>query len=1200
MTSPLPNDPINTDGETSDHDSDYLSSTSTEKALMASTPPAETKSLGNPNQQYALKLANALSKFSVNTKLKEGGYTLWYRPVYEAVRGLGFHNYLIKDNFQDPSISEEDHVQTRFLISTWILGQCEPDEAERARDEMSINNPVTEQSDEAYDPYRLWKNLESHHHEITEEKLLHIDQALHSFKQHRSDDLRTHIAKFTALLNDFYKYRGEMSTSQAAGTLIKSLKPGHEVTVKMIYRTISPLTFLSVKRELLKSQDEDEFLTPSMAQANMATASHSEANASQDRSCTVEKCVGHLFKTPHSSHECFKKPENFDNRDLWIANKEELRKKKNKKGKGSVTSATNLRGLKKLTRPEASNSMLTFHTSFEPSNFNLEFESMTDSASETDSYTTAIEVYIDEAPLDDVTFESACQELFDLEIKTAFKVACEDLGAITVNETGKDTEHPVSLRHMFASYQLACLNIFEEIDPTASHSHQQSNNEKWGLKDTGASHHMFNTVSFFVPSTLRRIEDPNKRLRLAGGNATLAVHSVGTVKLKAGDGSVFQLRECLYVPELSKNLIAAGALIKQGVVTILNEDDKECFAMIKGDLVLFNGVFCGNLMLLGLEPVSLSDISEEKSNFECANGCDLQHRRLGHLNQNYIKRMETGNSVKGICGSPGPITPCIVCAQSKGRRLPFSGTRPRATNFLQNVHVDLSGINRVKGILNKQYYILFVDDYSTFCHIFSLTSKCKEEVYSIFVEYLALVERQTSRKIVQYTLDNGSEFINTMMDEYCKELGINLHKTAPYTPQQNGVVERMNQTVVNMARAMMIQSGVPLEFWYLAVSTAVYLRNRSITTALKDGITAYEMWNFRKPSVNHLKVFGCLAHRLIRKELRNNKYSPVTSSGVMIGYTEENFNFQIFDLESKKVIVTHDVIFFEDSFPFLSTSPAPEEVLKFVEDEFTKSQDERTQGTTEGQLSFNKDSGEDEEGEDTTSDSPSALKRADNSQEVLSDTSESNDPSPQTTKTVAHPSRRSKRDKQPVDYRGMEAKLQTSHFESFVILDEGFEAAVVEIATPKSFKNAMQSDEKDKWKIACDKEMNSLTSKNVWDLVERPKDKRVLRGFWIFRVKPMPHGQPYKYKSCFVVMGNMQEEGIDFHETFSPTGKPSSLRLLIAIASIHGWEIHQMDAVTAFLNGDLDEEIFMEQPEGYRKLGQERMVCKLNKSPYGL
>lgn len=152
MSSPSAKDPINTDSEFSDHESDYLSSTSTDKGHMASAPSTENKTFGNSNQQSALKLANALSKFTVNTNLKEGGYTLWYRPVYEAVRGLGFHKYLTTDNHEDPSISEEDHIQTRFLISTWILGQCEPEEAERARDELSINNPVSEQSDDAYDP----------------------------------------------------------------------------------------------------------------------------------------------------------------------------------------------------------------------------------------------------------------------------------------------------------------------------------------------------------------------------------------------------------------------------------------------------------------------------------------------------------------------------------------------------------------------------------------------------------------------------------------------------------------------------------------------------------------------------------------------------------------------------------------------------------------------------------------------------------------------------------------------------------------------------------------------------------------------------------------------------------------------------------------------------------------------------------------
>lgn len=1178
MSSPYPIDPINTDCEFSE--SDYVSTTSTEKGHRTLTPKIMTeKGFGNPTQQYALKLANALSKFTINTKLKEGGYTLWYRPVYEAIRGLGFHHYLTEEDFKDESISKEDHTQTRFLITTWILGQCEPEEAERARDELSVNNAILEQSDSAYDPYKLWKNLEKHHHEVTEEKLQHIDQALHSFKQHRSDDLRAHVAKFTALLNDFYKFKGEMSTSQAARTLINSLKPGYEVTVKMIYQTVTPLTFLQVKHELLKSQDEEEFQTPSMIQANIATASHAsttEANSSSDRSCTADKCVGNMFKTPHLPKDCFKKPENFDKRDLWISEKEDLRKRKNRKGRG-IPSTSHIRGLKKLTRPEASNSMLTFHTSFDfdwPQPSGSEPNIVNNDESDDESYTTAA---------DEVTFNQ--DSIFEKEI--------EELSNIVIEAPLLEFSDPMSLEYIFASYHLQCYNVFEDVGPSASNS--ESFNSKWGLKDTGASHHMFNTISFFVTSSLKRVEDQNKRLKLAGRNATLAVHSTGSVKLKAGDGSVFMLKECLYVPELSRNLIAAGALIKQGVTTILNGDENECFAMIKGDLVLFNGVFCGNLMLLGLEPVSLSDSSISMESQQRANGCDLQHRRLGHLNYNYIKLMSKGNMADGICGSPSPNSPCNVCAKSKSRKLPFSGTRPRATKFLQNVHVDLSGINRVKGLFNEQYYILFCDDYSTYCHIFPLTTKCKEKVFLVFVEYLAAVERQTSQKLRQYTLDNGSEFINTVMDEYCKELGITLHKTAPYTPQQNGVSERMNQTIINMARSMMVQSGVPLNFWYLAVSTAVYIRNRTLTSALNDHKTAYEMWNFRIPTVKHLKVFGCKVHRLIRKELRENKYSQFTSEGVMVGYTEDNYNFQIFDLETKKVIISHDVVFFEDSFPFLKSPPPDADIFPSLEEDPTEDNITRKKG----QLSFNREEEDDDETiESPPRESPSRneLNRSD-AQPTAPETVENQEENLDAPHQPGAP-KRSLRQKEKVNYRGM--SVCGAGFESFNILGEEFGTAQVEIDNPKSFKRAMESTDREKWVKACNKEMDSLTSKDVWDLVERPKNKKILRGFWIFKIKPMPQGQPSKFKARFVVMGNLQEEGIDFHETFSPTGKPSSFRLLLALASIHGWEIHQMDAVTAFLNGILDEEIYMEQPEGYKKQGEEHKVCKLNRSLYGL
>ncbi len=138
------------------------------------------------------------------------------------------------------------------------------------------------------------------------------------------------------------------------------------------------------------------------------------------------------------------------------------------------------------------------------------------------------------------------------------------------------------------------------------------------------------------------------------------------------------------------------------------------------------------------------------------------------------------------------------------------------------------------------------------------------------MQYVAIAERQTASKLDTFTLDNGSEFINKVMEDYCNEHGISLHTTAPYTPEQNGVAERRNRTIITRARSLMLQSGVPSTFWYQACLTSNFIGNRLITAALPDNKTPYEVWRFRKPSVAHLRVFGCLVHRVIRKELRED------------------------------------------------------------------------------------------------------------------------------------------------------------------------------------------------------------------------------------------------------------------------------------------------------------------------------------------
>lgn len=387
-------EPINTDVELSESESTQsFQSTETERGEQLTM--TDSKTFGNSLQQYSQKLTNALSKFTINKSLEDGGYTQSYRPMYEALCGLGFDSYITKKDYVDNSLKTEENTKTKFLISVWILSQCDGTNADRARDELKTIDPDTRMENIDYDPFKLWEFLRTYHHEITEEKLNHLTQALHSFKQHRSDTLRTHIDKFSALLNDFYTYHGEMSLTQAAQTLINSLKPGNKITVKMVYRTINPLTFTAVKKVLLKVQDKEEFQTPSMVQENGATSSQSiNSNASDGRMCTVDRCVGDQFQLPHNAKDCFKRPKNFDKRDAWILKKEEQRKRKFRKSKpsGNSSSVSNVRGIKRLTKPaHASGAMLSFQTVYDTPELDAIFESHDFDKSDNESYATAPE-----------------------------------------------------------------------------------------------------------------------------------------------------------------------------------------------------------------------------------------------------------------------------------------------------------------------------------------------------------------------------------------------------------------------------------------------------------------------------------------------------------------------------------------------------------------------------------------------------------------------------------------------------------------------------------------------------------------------------------------------------------------------------------------------------------------------------------------
>ena len=202
--------------------------------------------------------------------------------------------------------------------------------------------------------------------------------------------------------------------------------------------------------------------------------------------------------------------------------------------------------------------------------------------------------------------------------------------------------------------------------------------------------------------------------------------------------------------------------------------------------------------------------------------------------------------------------------------------------------------------------LTFVDDFSRKVWVYIL--KSRDETFACFRQWKAMVETQIERKVKYLRSDNGTEFCSGEFEKYCRDAGIIRHYTTVGTPQQNGVAERMNRTLLERTRCMLSHAGLPQSLWAEAVTTACYLVNRSPSTAI-DCKTPEEVWSGKTPQYDHLKVFGCPAYA----HIRHNKLEPRALKCVFLGYGDEVKGYRLWckDAKPPKVIVSIDVTFDE-------------------------------------------------------------------------------------------------------------------------------------------------------------------------------------------------------------------------------------------------------------------------------------------------
>lgn len=214
------------------------------------------------------------------------------------------------------------------------------------------------------------------------------------------------------------------------------------------------------------------------------------------------------------------------------------------------------------------------------------------------------------------------------------------------------------------------------------------------------------------------------------------------------------------------------------------------------------------------------------------------HARLGHLNSKDMVHMLKNKTVFGLKFSDSvDLSKCNTCLAGKLTSSSFPKRESSSKQLLELIHTDICGPMRTSSQGGSHYFITFIDDYSRWCQVYFIRSK--GEAVEKFVEFKNLAENQTRFKIKAIQSDNGREFCNEKMTSLLKRAEIRQRFTTPYTPQQNGVAERKNRTLVESARCMVLESGIPPSFWAEAINAANYVKNRC-TTKGSPGGTPYE------------------------------------------------------------------------------------------------------------------------------------------------------------------------------------------------------------------------------------------------------------------------------------------------------------------------------------------------------------------------
>lgn len=732
---------------------------------------------------------------------------------------------------------------------------------------------------------------------------------------------------------------------------------------------------------------------------------------------------------------------------------------------------------------------------------------------------------------------------------------------------------------------------------TAASTQGKHGKDEWVL-DSGASYNFTPYVSDFCTP----LEPPLTSMVRVGDGTKLLVTGMGDVKVMGLDGKPVTLTRVHLVPDMHTRLLSVPHMIACGAAVWFEVGTCK---VKRGSKVILageqEGGEAGGLFRLTLPIIGAGA-------HVAAISMELAHERLAHAAPSTIKKMVQRSTASGLrldTSQPMELR-CLPCQIGKAQRLPFpAATKHKSNQRLELVYMDLWGPTRVPTSGRQSRYVLsLLDDYSGHVWSLQLPDKQASTVLSALKTWLAAAERQAGASLKSIRSDNGSEFMGEV-DQWLTSLGVQRQLAAPYSPQQNGRIERWHKTLGEGLRTLLLHSGLPVSWWGEALRFLVWIRNRVVSKALKGVSSPYEAWTGRKPDLSLVRTWGCMATRLLPPPARGGKLGPRGQLVIHLGVDDRTKGWRVLDPATGKVQVDRNLQFMESQTwkSWHSAHPmegigvsSEQEVLNFVPELEDQTDDPESSSPAP----------------------PPPHQPAPHPEEELP---------PAKSVTFADPlveeEPPSAPEEGPVDLmdildrdeqvlRSINA-LYTLEEDTPVPTPADSEAEAVvtawcmtvaaegeEVPDPKTPEEALSGPHAKQWRAGMQEEMEAMKKLKVWDPepVHLPPGKHAVDSKWVLKTKRDQQRRVYKHRARLVARGHTQRKGADFWDTFSHVVKWPTVRALLALMAILSLYGEVCDVNNAFLNADLKEEVYLRQPAGMED-GTNR-VYRLRRALYGL